>query len=175
MDVTYSMTSVNTGGIRENNRRDLVINYCKTLDSNFSMMQETHVNFSHLHDVRELWNGEVIISPGKAQTCVLVLWKRTAPPIEQIKTNLAGKYIFFNIRNTTDAVLALYTLSGSMKERRIDKQMFTRKIKKLLYKKITRNNYLILLSDFNMTLGNKDRSTGSNGSCEAQEELISLV
>ena len=62
-----------------------------------------------------------------------------------------------------------------MKERRIDKQMFTRKIKKLLYKKITRNNNLILLSDFNMTLGNKDRSTGSNGSCEAQEELISLV
>ena len=73
MDVTYSMTSVNTGGIRENNRRDLIINYCKTLDSNFSIIQETHVNFSHLHDVRELWNGEVIISPGKTQTCVVVL------------------------------------------------------------------------------------------------------
>ena len=38
--------------------------------------------------------------------------------------------------------------------------MFIRKIKKFLYKKITRKNYLILLGDFNMTLGNKDRSTG---------------
>ena len=167
MDVTYSMTSVNTGGIRENNRRDLIINYCKTLDSNFSIIQETHVNFSHLHDVRELWNGEVIISPGKTQTCVVVLWKRTAPPIEQIITDLARKYIFFNIKNTANAVLALYAPSGSMKGRRIDKQMFTRKIKKLLYKNITRNNNLILLSDFNMTLGNKDRSTGSKGFCEA--------
>ena len=54
MDVTYSMTLINTGGIRENNRRDLVINYCKTLDTEFSILQETYVNSSHLHDIREL-------------------------------------------------------------------------------------------------------------------------
>ena len=89
MDVTYSLISVNTRGIRENNRRDLVINYCKTLDSDFSILQETHVNFSHLHDIKELSDGEVIISPGKTQTCgVLVLAKRTAPPKEQIITAL---------------------------------------------------------------------------------------
>ena len=62
-----------------------------------------------------------------------------------------------------------------MKERRIDRQMSIRKIKKLLYKKVTRKNNLILLSDFNMTLGNKDRSTGSKGFCESQEELMSLI
>ena len=65
---------VTTGGIRENNRQDLVTNYCKTLDTDFSIFQGTHVNFSHLHNIRELWDGEVIISPGKTQTCgVLVL------------------------------------------------------------------------------------------------------
>ena len=85
MDVTNSMISVNNGGIRENNRRDLVINYCKTLDTDFSILLETHVNFSHLHDIRELWDGEVIISPVKTQTCgVLVLAKRTVHPLEQI-------------------------------------------------------------------------------------------
>ena len=53
--------------------------------------------------------------------------------------------------------------------------MFIRKIKKLLYKKITRKNNLMLLGDFNMTLSNKDRSTGIKGFCESQEELMSLI
>ena len=94
MDVTYSMILVITEGIREHNRRGLVINYCKTLDTNFSILQETYANFSHLHNIRELWNGEVIISSGKTQTFgVLVLTKRTAPPIEQIITDPAGRYV----------------------------------------------------------------------------------
>ena len=62
-----------------------------------------------------------------------------------------------------------------MNERRIDRQMFIRKLKKLLYKKITRKNNLILLGDFNMTLHNKDRSPYSKAFCELQEELNSLV
>ena len=124
MDVTYNMISVNTGGIRENNRKGLKINVCKTLDTNFSIFPEAHVNFTHLHDIRELWDKEVIISPGKTQTCaVLVLAKRTAPPIEQIITDPAGRYVFFKIKHTTDAALALYAPSGTMKEPRIDKQM----------------------------------------------------
>ena len=53
--------------------------------------------------------------------------------------------------------------------------MFARKINKLLYKKIIRKNNLILLGDFSMTLGNKDRSTGSKGFCESQEELMSFI
>ena len=61
-----------------------------------------------------------------------------------------------------------------MKERRIDRQMFIRKIKKLLYEKITRKSNLTLLGDFNMTLGNKDRSKANKGFCESQEELMSL-
>ena len=197
MDVTYSMVSVNTGEIRENNRRDIVINYCKTLDTDFPILQKTLINFSHLHDIRKLWDREVIISPGKKQTCgVLLLAKRTAPPIEQIITNPAGRYVFFKIKNTADAALPLYAplagtmkgaikkrwleqwrnhgwnsegaMAGTMKERLIDRQIFIRKIKKLLYKKITHKNNLILLGHFNMTLGNKDRSTGNKGFCVSQ-------
>ena len=62
-----------------------------------------------------------------------------------------------------------------MKERRIDRKMFIRKIKILLYKKITQKNNLMLLGDFIMTLGNKNRSTGSKGFCESQEELMILI
>ena len=84
-----------------NNRRDLVINYCEKLDTEFSMLQKIHVNLSHLHDIRELWEGEVIISLGKTQTCgVLVLAKRKDPPIEQIITDPSERYVFFKIKNT---------------------------------------------------------------------------
>ena len=94
MDVTKSMRSVN-------NRRDLVINYREKLDTEFSMLQKIHVNLSHLHDIRELWEGEVIISLGKTQTCgVLVLAKRKDPPIEQIITDPSGRYVFSKIKNT---------------------------------------------------------------------------
>ena len=123
MDVTYSMISVNSGGIREYNRRDLVINYCKTLDTDFSILQKALVNFFlHLHDIRELWN-----SYG-----VLALAKRTATSIEQIITDPGRRYVYFKIKNTTDPVLAIYAPSGTMKERRVDRQIFIRKIKKLL-------------------------------------------
>ena len=54
--------------IRENNRQDLVINYRKTLDTDFSILQKTRINFPHLHNIRELWDREVIISPEKTHT-----------------------------------------------------------------------------------------------------------
>ena len=111
------MISVNTAGIRENNRRDLVINYCKTLDTDYSIWQEIHVNFCHLLDVREIWDGEVIISPGETQTCgVLVLAKRAGSFIAQIISDPVGRYVFFKIKNTTHAVLNLYVPSGIMEK-----------------------------------------------------------
>ena len=118
------MISVNTGGIKENHGRDLAINYCKTLDTNFSILQELHVNFSHLHNISELCDGKVIISTGKTQTCgILVLTKRTDPPVEQIINDPAGRYVFFKIKNTRD-VLALYVPSGTIKQWRKGRQMF---------------------------------------------------
>ena len=64
-------------------RRDLVIDYNKTLDTDFSIFQETHVNFSHLDSTREVGDGEVKISSGKTHNLgTLARAKRTAPPIE---------------------------------------------------------------------------------------------
>ena len=50
-----------------------------------------------------------------------------------------------------------------------------RKIKKLLYKKITRKNNLILFGDFDMTLGNKIKSTGNKDFYKSQDELMSFI
>ena len=108
MEVTFSMISLNTGGKRENKRRDLVINCCKTLDTDFSILQETNVNFSHLHNIREIWDGEAIILSEKTQTCgVLILAKRITSPIEQIITDPAGKICFFQNRKYNRCCLSL--------------------------------------------------------------------
>ena len=48
-------------------------------------------------------------------------------------------------------------------------------IKRLLYKKITCKNNLILLDSFNMTLVNKDRKTCNKNFCKSQKELMSLI
>ena len=68
---------------REIKRRDKVNNYCKKLDTDSSILQETHVNFYHLHNIRELSDGEVKISPGKTKIYgILVLAKKTVYPTE---------------------------------------------------------------------------------------------
>ena len=54
-----------------------------------------------------------------------------------------------------------------MKYWRIDRQMFVRKNKKLLYEKITIKNNLVVFGDFNIALGNKARSTGNKDFCES--------
>ena len=81
----------------------------------------------------------------------------------------------FSSKSKAHAILAFYALSGTMVERRIDRKMFIRKIKKFLYEMISQKNNLILLGDFNRTLGNKYRSTVNKGFCESQEDLKSLI
>ena len=46
-----------------------------------------------------------------------------------------------------------------MKKWHIENQMFIKKIKNLLHKKIPRKTNLILIRNFNWTIGNKDKST----------------
>ena len=101
--------------------------------------------------------------------------RKDAPDIEQIISDPSGRYIFFKIKGTGDAILSVYAPSRMMKERRTERQIFIKKIKKLLQKKISRKTKLILMGDSNVTLGNKDRSTGDKGKCESQEELIGLI
>ena len=96
-------------------------------------------------------------------------------PTEQIITDPAGRYASPKIKNTTDAARAPHSPPATMKKRRTDRQMPIRKIKKSLYKKINRKNNLISLGHLNMTLDSNDRSTGSKGFCESQEQLMSLI
>ena len=72
MNVTYILILVSTGGIRESNRRDLVIKYCESLDTFLTILQETHVNFSYQHNFRNFRNGKMIILSRKTQ---IVLFK----------------------------------------------------------------------------------------------------
>ena len=61
---SYKMISLSTGDIREKNRWDIVINYCKTLHMDFSIFLDIYENFCHLHNIRKHLEREVIISLG---------------------------------------------------------------------------------------------------------------
>ena len=62
-----------------------------------------------------------------------------------------------------------------MKKWRIENQMFIKKIKNLLHKKIPRKTNLILIGNFNWTIGNKDKSTSEKQTCNSQEEIQGLM
>ena len=108
MDAKYSLVSVNNGGIRSNDW--ITENYCEQSGADFSIFQETHTNISSLEGTKEIWEGDILISPGTTQSKgVMVLAKKNAPGIEQIITDPPGRYIFFKIKDTDDAILAIYT------------------------------------------------------------------
>ena len=54
MDVKYSLLSLNTGGIKANDRRDQVVNYCDQIGADFSIPQETQTNISSLESIKEM-------------------------------------------------------------------------------------------------------------------------
>ena len=62
-----------------------------------------------------------------------------------------------------------------MKKWRIANQMFIKKIRNLLHKKIPRKTNLILIGNFNWTIGNKDKSTSEKQTCNSQEEMQGLM
>ena len=61
-----------------------------------------------------------------------------------------------------------------MKEQRKDKQIFVKKLRNYCIKRLLENN-LILSGYFNMTLGNKDRSTSNKEICESQNKFMSFI
>ena len=80
MDAKYSLLSLNTGGVKTNDRRDLLVNYCDQIGADFSILQETHTNISSIESIKGMWDGEVIISPGTSQTKGLIVLARKGAP-----------------------------------------------------------------------------------------------
>lgn len=85
MDTKFSLLSVKNRGIRINDRRDLVLNYYEQLGADFSIVQVRNSNFSSLESIKEMCEGDILISRSTMQSKgLMILVKKDAPTIEQI-------------------------------------------------------------------------------------------
>ena len=158
------------------NRRDVALNYCENQKSDFCVLQETHLNIDFYSELRDNWQGDIIIAPGTSQkNGILVLAKNTAPEITSIKTDKNGRFVFFKIKENKDAIAVVYAPSGMSKEKCEERTTFFKNLKKNLRKFLNKSDNLILLGDFNITLGDLDRMNSTNNKCCSQDELKDLL
>ena len=81
-------------------------------------MQETHLRPAKYNDIKKQWHEEVYISPDTTfWDGILLLANGFAPEINILKTSTKGRYIIFRVSNISDVVVALYTLSGTLREK----------------------------------------------------------
>ena len=170
----YNIISLNTGGLKTKERFDTALKFCQDSSADFSILQETHLGSNKYNEIRNQWNGEVYISPGTTfRDGILLLLKSNAPKIDILKSDPVGKFIIFRVSNTRDVIANIYAPSGGLREKQQQRQSFFREINNLLDKYINRQDNLILLGDFNTTLGPLDRSSGEIGG--GKSELENLI
>ena len=62
---SYSIISLNTGGLKTQDRLDTALQYCKNSEADFSIFQETHLGPAKYNQLRNDWQGQIILAPGK--------------------------------------------------------------------------------------------------------------
>ena len=173
---SYSIISLNTGGLRTQDRLDTALQYCKNSEADFSILQETHLGPAKYNQLRNDWQGQIILAPGTVhRDGIMLLRKNSAPEIQLLRSDPKGKYLIFNIVNTNDTVVAIYAPSGILKEKRQERKLFYYRIRRLIRKYMPHGSNLILLGDFNTTLNKLDRTSGENFDTDVQKELQGIL
>ena len=127
-------------------------------------MQETHLRPAKYNDIKKQWHGEVYISPDTTfWDGILLLANGFAPEINILKTSTKGRYIIFRVSNISDVVVALYTLSGTLREKQKLRQNLFWKLRKQIGLQTTRKDNTILIADFHNILSTINRSTNDLG------------
>ena len=173
---SYSIISLNTGGLKTQDRLDTALQYCKNSEADFSILQETHLGPAKYNQLRNDWQGQIILAPGTVhRDGIMLLRKNSAPEIQLLRSDPKGKYLIFNIVNTNDTVVAIYAPSGILKEKRQERKLFYYRIRRLIRKYMPHGSNLILLGDFNTTLDKLDRISGENFDTDVQKELQGIL
>ena len=172
----YSVLSCNTAGLRGEDRLAVATNFALSEQPDFSVFQETHLDYTHMQDIKNNWDGEFLISPGQTQTGgILILQAQNSPAIKDIKSDPKGRYILFRIKDSNDLVAAIYAPSGASKEKQTERTNFYKHFNKILKKYIKNKDNILLVGDFNVTLEKIDRSRDDNFKCSSQKELQNIL
>ena len=58
------MFYANVGGIRESEKQEIAIEFCKSQNKDICILAETHIGHEQIHQIQNNWLGPVLISPG---------------------------------------------------------------------------------------------------------------
>ena len=158
----FNMLSLNVRGIRNNNKREAVYRWIKRQKADIIFLQETYSNHTDEIIWEREWGGKVIFVHGSKHSCgLMVLFDKALDfKLQEIYKDPKGRYILTKalIQETPFYLLNIYAPN------KIGEQIsFFEEIKDLLLEqRITKDDYLLMGGDFNVTLDPTiDKSGGS--------------
>ena len=149
--------SLNVRGLRKAEKRRAIFCYLKKQKASIFGLQET---FSKTEDEtiwRAEWGGQILFSHGSEHSrgvCILV--KPNGFPLETIENDEEGRYIFANLKLTTEELSLVNIYAPTDCRLQIP---FLQKITHLLVTK-TCVSRVIMVGDWNTTLSHLDKSGG---------------
>ena len=149
--------SLNVRGLRKAEKRRAIFCYLKKQKASIFCLQET---FSKTEDEtiwRAEWGGQILFSHGSEHSrgvCILV--KPNGFPLETIENDEEGRYIFANLKLTTEELSLVNIYAPTDCRLQIP---FLQKITHLLVTK-TCVSRVIMVGDWNTTLSHLDKSGG---------------
>ena len=157
------MLYANVGGIRDSEKQEIAIEFCKSQNKDICILAETHIGNEQIHKIKNNWLGPVLISPGDTfSKGLLILLHPGFPHVTKIDSDLNGRFISFKLVPSGDRVLCVYAPSGHSNRGQLTRKRFFEKLSNYIDHKFEENENKILLGDFNCTLNPMDRDERNN-------------
>ena len=84
------MLYANVGGIRDSEKQEIAIEFCKSQNKDICILGETHIGHEQIHQIQNNWLGLVLISPGNTFSKGLLILLHPGfpmlPKLTQIRT-----------------------------------------------------------------------------------------
>ena len=174
------MLYANVGGIRDSEKQEIAIEFCKSQNKDICILAETHIGNEQIPQIQNNWLGPVLISPGDTfSKGLLILLHPGFPDVTEIDSDPNGRFISFKVAPSVDRVLCLYALSGHSNREQLTRRRFFEELSNYIDHKFEGNENKIILGDFNCTLSQMDRDernkTQKRYRCHSNLTLSKLI
>jgi len=177
--MTVTIAFLNAAGLRDPTRLQNCLFSLRTTKYDFIFITETHLDSSFSNAIKANWNYPFYISEGSVRTKgVLLLTSRRAPQISSVTSDPNGRYIIASLQsgNKHLTLAGIYAPSGYSNAIVNERISFFDNLNTILGPLKSRGDDIIIGGDFNVTLGDRDRSPFHTRQffCHSQQALRDL-
>ena len=100
LTLAFSIISINTQGLRSDDRRQLAFSFFKRQNFDFILLQETHWTPDLMDTVKREWLGSVYASHGTNTSCgtAILIHPNISPHVQSVSCDHAGRIVSINSR-----------------------------------------------------------------------------